>query len=289
MNKLILVFAIFFGWLSCVNSQSVVSPVNSSWQKIRVSNRVPIPLPSVQESDVMYSKRVWRYINLRERANAPLYFPLEPTRGRRSLFNVLTDAIRTPRATTPFGTNTLRVFNDEEFIQPFADVAQFDTSSTMRHFIAVTAADGSKEFDTVKIQPRHICAVKVVEDWFFDKKRSQMDCRILAIGLVIDERELHAENKIRLQSKTDLTIFWVYYPEARHWLCNQEIYNERNDAGRISYDDFFLKRKFASYIYKVENVYDRQISQYTNGLDALLESEKIKQEIFQYEHDLWEY
>lgn len=290
MNKLILAFAVFFGFSFLADAQSVVPPLNSSWQKIRVANRVPVPLPAVQESDVMYSKRVWRYINLRERTNAPLYYPLESTRGRRSLFTVLTDAIRTPRSTTSFGTNTLRVFNDEEFTQPFADVVAFDTSSTMRHLIQVASASGSgADFDTVWVNPVHISAVKVVEDWFFDKKRSQMDSRILALGLVIDERDLHPENKIKYTSKTELTIFWVYYPEARHWLCNQEIYNEKNDAGRVSFDDFFLKRKFSSYIYKVENVYNRQISEYTNGLDALLESEKIKLEIFQYEHDLWEF
>jgi len=114
-----------------------------------------------------------------------------------------------------------------------------------------------------------------------------MDCRILAMGLVIDERDIHPSKKNL--PKTELTIFWVYYPESRYWLCNQEIYNDQNDAGRISFDDFFLKRRFSSYIYKVENVHDRLIAEYTNGIDALLESEKIKQEIFQYEHDLWEY
>ncbi|MDD2963399.1 MAG: gliding motility protein GldN [Bacteroidales bacterium] len=289
MNRVILVVFLLIGLaFKSGHSQSVATPLNNAWQKIRVSNRVPIPLPAVQESDVMFTKRVWRYINLKEKTNAPLYFPIEPTRGRRSLFNVLVDAIHTPRSTTPFGTNTLRVFVDEEFVQPYTDVTSFDTSSMMRHLVPTTSAStGQTVFDTVYVKSFHISGVKVVEDWFFDKKRSQMDFRILALGLEIDERDLHPSK--RTNPKTPLTIFWVYYPEARHWLCNQEIFNPKNDAGRISFDDYFLKRRFSSYIYKVENVHDRLISQYTNGLDALLESEKIKQEIFQFEHDLWEY
>jgi gliding motility associated protien GldN len=83
--------------------------------------------------------------------------------------------------------------------------------------------------------------------------------------------------------------FWIYYPEARFWLVNNEAYNPKNDAEWRTYDDIFTKRKFASYIYKEENVYDRMISDYASGLDALLESERIKSEILQFEQDLWEY
>lgn len=277
---------LFFGLIiSHASGQSTATPLNNAWQKIRVTNRVPIPLPAVQESDVMFTKRVWRHINLKEKTNYPLYFPIQPTRGRRSLFTVLTDAIRTPRSTTPYGTNTLRVFADEEFTQPYVDAAAFDTSAYMRYVITTyDSITQNNNTDTIPVTNFHISGVRVVEDWFFDKKRSQMDFRILALGLVVNEKDID-----RSKPSQNAEIFWVYYPEARNWLCNQEVFNPKNDAGRISFDDFFLKRRFASYIYKVENVHNRLIANYTNGLDALLESEKIKQEIFQFEHDLWEY
>jgi hypothetical protein len=36
-------------------------------------------------------------------------------------------------------------------------------------------------------------------------------------------------------------------------------------------------------------VYNRSIESYAKGLDALMESERIKEEIFLTEHDLWHY
>ena len=87
-----------------------------------------------------------------------------------------------------------------------------------------------------------------------------------------------------------MPLFWVYFPDARRFLKDAEIFNHRkNDAARMTFDDVFHKRFFSSYIYKESNKYNRQISQYRVGLDALLEAERIKEEIFHLEHDLWEY
>jgi gliding motility associated protien GldN len=84
-------------------------------------------------------------------------------------------------------------------------------------------------------------------------------------------------------------MFWIYYPEARFSFVSAEVYNKGNDAERRTYEDIFWKRRFSSYIYKETNVYNRRINTYMSGLDALLEAEKIKEDIFNMEHDLWEY
>ena len=84
--------------------------------------------------------------------------------------------------------------------------------------------------------------------------------------------------------------FWIYFDEARPLMANQEVFNRHNDAQRISFDDLFFQRRFESYITRESNVYDnREIVQYLSGLNTLLEAERIKQEIFEFEHDLWEY
>jgi len=71
--------------------------------------------------------------------------------------------------------------------------------------------------------------------------------------------------------------------------ATEEVYNSKNDAERRTFEDIFWKRQFASYIYKETNVYERRINEYATGMDALLESERIKEEIFNLEHDLWEF
>ena len=84
-------------------------------------------------------------------------------------------------------------------------------------------------------------------------------------------------------------LFWIYYPEARPVLAHAEVFNRFNDAARRSYDEIFMKRFFNSYIYKENNVYDRRISEYAQGLDALLEAERIKNDLLDFEQSLWQY
>ena len=131
-----------------------------------------------------------------------------------------------------------------------------------------------------------VIGFRVKEDWFFDKQRSVMDCRIIGIAplmYAIDETGNIREGNIKMP------LFWVYYPEARKLLANAEVFNRENDAERRSFDDIFTKRLFGSYIYKESNVFDRRIEDYKQGINALLESERIKAEIMNFEHDMWEF
>src|SRR5690606_17970908 len=85
--------------------------------------------------------------------------------------------------------------------------------------------------------------------------------------------------------------FMVYFPEARFIFANSEVYNPGNDGARMSFDDYFWKRMFSSYVYQETNVYDnRRLESYkTRGIDLLLESDKIEEKIVYFEHDLWKY
>ena len=82
-------------------------------------------------------------------------------------------------------------------------------------------------------------------------------------------------------------VFWLYYPELRYYLANEEVFTSGNAAQRISLEELFAKRRFSSYITEVSNVYDRSIPAYQTGVEALLSGERIKKELFTYEHDLW--
>ena len=110
-----------------------------------------------------------------------------------------------------------------------------------------------------------------------------MDVRIIGLCPVKEEYDENGE------PKGYRVLFWVYFPECRKLFANNEVYNRWNDAERRTYEDVFFKRMFGSYIYKESNVYDRKILQFAKGMDGLLEAERIKQELFEKEHDLWEY
>ena len=123
------------------------------------------------------------------------------------------------------------------------------------------------------------------EVWFFDKQRSKLEVRIVALGPI---REYTDENTMQLTHTKKPG--WVSFQRLRPIFANQEVFNPRNDAERRTFGDIFNKRHFSSYIVQETNVYeDRKINSYKFGQDALLEGEKVKQFIFKVEHDLWEF
>ena len=84
-------------------------------------------------------------------------------------------------------------------------------------------------------------------------------------------------------------LFWVYYPYAREILGRERVFNIGNDASPLTWEDVLEMRFFSSYIFKASNVFDRRIKDYLSGVDILMEADKIKNEIFNMEHDLWSY
>ncbi|HNQ11560.1 MAG TPA: gliding motility protein GldN [Bacteroidia bacterium] len=243
-----------------------------------------VPYSYLREADVMWARRVWRVIELNEKLNLPLRYPREgDTKDRKSLIEVLMDAIEE-------GSLTAYNYIDDEFTMPM----------TMEEFEKV----GGAGVDTIQVidpDPPYlsrdtvvkrefsrdkIVAYRVKEEVFFDKQRSLMESRIIGIApLMWDEDD---QGNIR-EGAIKKPIFWVYFPEARRILVNNEVFNRQNDAARLTFDDIFMKRMFTSYIMKESNVFNRRVEEYRVGMDALLESERIKQEHFNIEHDLWEY
>ena len=154
-------------------------------------------------------------------------------------------------------------------------------------------AEGYSEEESTKMvlekKPFNRNSVKkwrLKEEWFFDKQRSVMDVRILGIAPLQEDKD---EVTGKLTGGYS-PLFWVYFPEAREILINAEVFNlVKNNAERRTYDDIFWKRMFGSTITKESSVMDRKVNEYMIGLDALLESQRIKTEIFNIEHDLWEY
>ena len=152
----------------------------------------------------------------------------------------------------------------------------------------VVNAEGNLDYvypdrDTNWILSQDIIQYKLKEDWFFDKERSVLDVRIIAIAPVIYSKDTEGQ----IQGARDL--FWLYFPHCRFVLNNYFVFNTKNDAQWMSFDDLFWKRKFSCTIFKENNVFDRKIESYKTGVDALFEAERIKEEIRTIEHDVWSF
>ena len=238
----------------------------------------------LREADAMWAKRVWRVIDLNEKINLPLKYPLHnATDDRKSLIDVLLASIQN-------GELQAYSYLDDQFTLPI-NYKEIEVRGGARmDSITISYPDPPYiEHDTLvyrDFSPDNVIGYRVKEDWFFDKQRSEMDVRIIGIAPLIYDRD---ESGTIREGNIKKPLFWIYYPQARALLKNAPAFNRENDAARLTFDDIFQKRMFGSYIYKESNVYDRLISDYRNGLQALIESEKIKEEIINFEHEMWEF
>ena len=92
--------------------------------------------------------------------------------------------------------------------------------------------------------------------------------------------------------KDYIELFWIFFPAAREVLHEAKAFNDKNSAMPISFDQILNSRRFISVIYKEENIYgDRTIEDYMkdNAQNQLLESERVKEKIRNFESDMWNY
>ena len=238
-------------------------------------NRV-LPWEPIREADIAWEKRIWRVIDTREKMNLPFRYPEKP-------FVLLLKELAEQ--------GELAVFRDEKFTEKLtADELQniFSRPDTITK-LDYDTYEQTIEIVTVDINPEDINRFRVKEVWFFDEETSRLRNRILGIAPV---KETYDEETGVF--KYEKPIFWIYYPKVREAFSKHKVFNDFNDAGPTTWYDLFEQRKFASYIYKISNVNDMRVEDYFEnspnpGIDKLLESQRIKEELFNFEHDLWEY
>ena len=299
MKKLVFLLVTTTICLIGVNAQDVLTTedMNSVYKKEKHHNKKVQQYAPLREADVMWSRKIWREIDLRQKINHPFYYPENDGVGhtiedRKSLIDVIYSAIL-EGSITAYGNPAM----DDEFREEMSQDAIKKIGGAKEEMVEVTnwdaVAEGADPEEATELRlvktafnRNSVKKWRLKEEWFFDKQRSVMDVRILGLAPLQEDRD-EVNGQIL---GTFSPLFWVYFPEAREILINAEIFNlVKNNAERRTYDDVFWKRMFGSTIVKESSVMDRKVNEYMVGLDALLEAERIKTEIFNMEHDLWEY
>lgn len=279
----LVLFTLVLGGLNLTSYAQVLEgpPRDGVYEKTAITQVQPIPYPYLREADIVWTRREWRILDLREKMNQPFYFPEKPQNNWRSFVTIIMDGLRE-------GTITAYSSESDQFLVPLTFKELLDKLERSDSVRLPRPENPDILFDTViktEFDPANVKKLKIKEDFYFDRQRSVMEVRILGICPVVDEIDRNTGEK-----RFEKNLFWIYFPECRNLFAKNEMFNTKNgSAGRMTYDDVFMKRMFSSYIYKEENVYDRAINEYATGIDALLEAEKAKKNLFEFESNLWEY
>ncbi|MFN7325788.1 MAG: gliding motility protein GldN [Chitinophagales bacterium] len=248
-------------------------PIDDVVKKEVMAQRRVLAYQPIRESDIFWEKRVWRIVDVREKMNLPFSYPEAP------FFKMLSDAAtkgELPVYSTEDDKFTKRLStNDVLGMLSKTDTVMTFDPETYEEKVQIVRND---------INWEDVKRFRIKEIWFFDKETSTMNVRVMGIAPLIDVKD--EQGNFRFERP----LFWVYYPQAREMFARQRVFTPGgNTNASISWEDLFEMRQFASYIYKESNVYDRKLEEYLTGVDLLMESEKIKNEIFNFEHDLWQY
>jgi gliding motility associated protien GldN len=255
-------------------------PLDGYYKKVNILSAKVTPYPNLRESDVAFSKRLWREIDLREKMNQYLASP------KQRLIDVLMDAIDAGELTAydPTPNPKKNDIDGDSFSTPLTP-AQAHSKMADSAVVDKFDANGNKIKSVLQageFNPDSIVKFRLKEDWIFDKQRSVWEPRIIGIAPMIKPKA----------GSLDLDYqpaFWIYFPEARQILVTKEAISRNNDATGLSFDDVFMKRLFSSYIVKVSNEKDDRIKDYAQGIDKLYEAEKIKKSLMDWELNLWSY
>lgn len=277
-------------------------PVDGYFVKTDIQDRKVIDYAPIRSADVSYVKRVWQEFDLRDKINAIYASP------KSNLMQIIMEAVLageltaydpTPSAEDPTGDSFKTI------LPPDQVMARFGGDSTL---VEQYDEDGnviSSRFEAAEFNPDQVLRFRIKEDWIFDKQRGVFEPRIVAIAPLITPvnrwaGDAQVDTEMALADPTGLSApvmeiepypaFWIDFQEARHLFVQIEVVNRHNDATGLSYDDVFVKRLFSSYIVKQSNPEDLRIRDYIEDpKERLLESERIKKMLLDFEQDLWVY
>jgi gliding motility associated protien GldN len=285
MRKFIVFFGVLALLIGATKQETKAQIMNGAYSREDLKHRKPTPLPYIREADVMWSKVVWRIIDLREKMNQPLYFPTETINERYSLVNLMLKGIKDGKLTAYDAKDDF-----EEFKTPltFEQVKEAFGATTRTQMVKdVDTGEQKAKQVSGEIRAEEVKQFMVKEEWYFDKQTSTMKVKVIGICPI---QEFYREADANQEDAQHRQVFWIYYPEARELLAANEVFNPQNTARDLSFDDVFIKRKFSSYVVKEENIYNnRAINNYLGSKDAMIESKRIENSIFDYEQNLWEY
>ena len=285
-----------FGQANLLNAKNPLEVGDSSSSKAIVEF---MDYEYVDDKDNLWSKVDYEFIDLNERLNFPLLFPVNDTKyddTRKSLWRIIRENIENGKISEVYDSN------NDNFTEASRIIGKDSTDLEANIYKNYNISDIYKsKYVPESFVPREIASsadifgyvIKGV--WYFDKIHAELRYRLLAIQPYGTDLKTSVDGE-----ETETGYFWIWYPSIREILDDHLVFNDKNNNNRVSFDELLINRRFSSYIYKYDNVYgDREIRDYIRQRDnesyaqwqtrIVMESERIKKEILDFEIDMWGY
>ncbi len=297
MKKVLFYVLAVLAYCTTANAQSIIdaddqSNPNDFYTKVSTTGKKPMPYPPVRQSDVIWEKVVWREIDLNERFNQFFYFPTDDstdTQGRINLVNLILHAVTNGDIPNVYEDDDMKTPKDPaKAIADLSGEPQKKQRLKMEDGVPVTDENDEPVYEEYEEKDPFDVAtatkLRIKERWYIDKQDTRQKVRILGLAFQYDKQAM-AGGQAREWS------FWIPMNDmaVRNVLVNADAFDENNDVVENSYDDVFIARYFDSYIIRTSNIHNRSISDYLVGEDAILEAQKLEEEIYDIESDMWEY
>jgi gliding motility associated protien GldN len=277
-----------FGQSNLLNAKSPSQIGIKTEAQKKSDNDKPLAYGYVHDRDILMSRTTWEIIDLAEKINFPLYFPIDTANvgpERRSLYDVLIKGIKKGKITEVYTDsyfNTKKSFKDIK-----ASLSRIDTTDAGREQLNAGMKISPEYIVQQDLTSQDVTQYKIKGVWYFDKRQGELKYRLLGICPVTpDVYTMNSEDPDYIE------LFWVFFPDARETLFRATAFNEKNSSMPITFDQILNSRRFNSMIYREENVYgDRDIKDYMrdNAQSQLLESDRVKDKIRSFEQDMWNY
>ncbi len=297
LKKLILVAFVFvmttsvYAQGNILNAKTPDEMFESTEGQIANDNDEPLPYGYVEKRDVLWSKNTWEVVDLDERVNFPLYYPIDTVNigsDRRSLYDVLMKNIKNGKIDAIYDDSYFTNKITLEDIQAALEVTRISDDGIREQNEGLEVSDYNRE--TIRITAQDINAYHIRGYWYVDKRQGELKYRLLGIAPVsTDVNFIGSDDEF---GQENLELFWVWFPGAREILHKAKAFNRKNTSMPISFDHLLNSRRFNGIVYKEDNVQgDRQVKDYinNNAMMQLLESTRIKESIRNLEQDLWNY
>lgn len=228
--------------------------------------------------DIIWSKTYVRSIDLKEEINSVYYASNDILDTNKCLFDIIKAGIFS-KSIKALSCNLFTYQIENELNQE--KIHNILIKENEINYSEVDSLTGN-EVETRIIYKDTLNSESIVqywirEEWFLDKQRSVLDSRITAICPVRFDSEKQA-----LQP-----LFWIDFDESANFLNKTKVINRKRYDEVLSFYQLLLKRRFYSQIKYKEGISNN--SDFENEVEAIMNSEKLKTELINFECDLWQW